>query len=390
MDVCFYLHVHQPKRLRNFSIFNIGKEEHYFDNKRNASYLKRIIKKSYLPTNRILYDAIEKTKGDFKVSFSITGVLLEQLQKFAPEVIESFQKLYDTGAVEFVGETYYHSLASVFSDAEFRKQVALQEKKLKNVFGATPTVFRNTELAYSDKIAASVASFGYKGILAEGVDEILGWRSPNFVYQSRNELPLLLKNYRLSDDIAFRFSERSWEEWPLDAGKFSDWISALGACAEVVSLFMDYETFGEHQWAETGIFEFLKSFPQKIFKYSNVGFLTPSEVFEKYKPKDVIESPEVISWADTERDLSAWMGNKLQTSALKRVYSLEGKILESKPELIENWRHLQTADHFYYMCTKWFADGDVHKYFNPYDSPYDAYINYMNILEDLEHKIEAN
>ena len=389
MDICFYLHAHQPRRLKDFSIFDVGKEAGYFDESENKRYLRRVIDKSYLPTNRRLLDLIKKTDGDFKVSFSVTGTLLEQLERYAPEVITSFQNLYQTGSVEFISETYYHSLASIYSPEEFRNQVRLQEEKLEDLFGAKPEVFRNTELAYSNEVGALVSELGYRGVLTEGADRVLEWRSPNFVYSFDQDLSLLLKNYRLSDDIAFRFSEENWSEYPLDASKLERWISALEGSADVVNLFMDYETFGEHQWEQTGIFEFLEAFPVEILKNSTNNFVTPSEAFDKNTPKGKLDVPEVISWADTERDLSAWQGNDLQKSVLKKIYSIEEEVKRNKDSrTLEDWRHLQTTDHFYYMCTKWFADGDVHKYFNPYNSPYEAYINYVNVLEDLEHRLE--
>lgn len=390
MDICFYLHAHQPRRLKDFSIFDVGQEAGYFDESKNKKYLQRVVDKSYLPTNNRLLNLIEKTNGDFKVSFSVTGTLLEQLESYAPEVIDSFKRLHDTGSVEFISETYYHTLASIYSPEEFKKQVQLQEKKLEDLFGAKPEVFRNTELAYSDEVGSLVSELGYRGVLTEGADRVLGWRSPNFVYKSKQDLNLLLKNYRLSDDIAFRFSEETWSEYPLDASKLKRWISALEDSADVVNLFMDYETFGEHQWEETGIFEFLEAFPVEILENStNNNFLTPSEVLDKHSSKGQLDVPEVISWADTERDLSAWQGNRLQKSVLEKIYSIEEKVKKTEDiQSLKDWRHLQTSDHFYYMCTKWFADGDVHKYFNPYDSPYEAYINYVNVLEDLEHRLE--
>lgn len=389
MDTCLYLHAHQPNRLTDFEIFDVGENKDYFDENRNKEYLNRVAKKSYLPTNKILLDLIRETEGEFKVSFSITGSLLEQLEKHTPEVIESFQKLAKTGQVEFITETYYHSFASFYSPDEFKNQVKLQQKKLNQLFGAKPEVFRNTELAFNNHLAEQVADMGYEGILTEGVDRILGWRSPNFLYQTHNDIPLLLKNYRLSDDIAFRFSEKNWEQWPLDAPKFKQWLSKMAGNSDLLNLFMDFETFGEHQWEETGIFEFLRDFPPRVLEHDHINFSTPSKVIEKYKPKDKVETDEVISWADTERDLSAWQGNKLQRSVTEKIYSLEEKVKETADkDLLEDWRHLQTTDHFYYMCTKWFEDGDVHEYFNPYDSPYEAYINYMNVIEDLEHRLE--
>jgi len=389
-SVCLYLHTHQPWRLRKYSIFDIGKEKHYFDDEQNLMYLNRIVKKSYIPTNEILLKLIKDTGGRFKVSFSITGVVLEQFEKYAPEVIESFQRLVDTGSVEIVSETYYHSLAYLFSEEEFKRQIELHYKKINNIFGLKPKVFRNTELMYNNNIAKIVESMGYDAIMAEGVDRILDWRSPNFIYRPKGtkRIKLLLKNYRLSDDIAFRFSNRDWSGWPLTAEKFAGWVSEVNGNGECVNLFMDYETFGEHQWPETGIFEFLKVMPWRILDNPDNNFMMPSEVAKAYEPKGVLDYERITSWADTERDLSAWTGNKMQQAAIHELYSLEKAVLASaNQELIGIWRKLQISDHFYYMCTKWFSDGDVHKYFNPYENPYDAFINFMNIIKDLKLRL---
>lgn len=388
VSICVYLHVHQPIRLRNVRVFDIGKNQIYFDEERNKMYLERIIDKSYLPTNKILLDLIHDTDGKFKVSFSITGVFLEQLEKY-PHVMESFKKIVDTGCCNIVGETYYHSLASAFSLKEFKNQVRKQEKKLKDVFGVKPEIFRNTELVYQNEIGKYVSSLGYKAILAEGWDKVLEWRSPCFVYQGQGGgISILLKHYKLSDDIAFRFSERKWEGWPLTADKFANWVNQHNGSGNLVNLFMDYETFGEHQWKETGIFEFLKAFPSQVLAKSD-DFVTPLEAIKRYNPVAEIDFPNIVSWADTERDLSAWMGNRMQQSALSEIYRLEEPVLKYGDEkLVDDWRKLQTSDHFYYMCTKWFSDGDVHKYFNPYKNPYDAFITFMNAISDLKLRLE--
>jgi len=388
VSICFYLHVHQPLRINKFSIFDIGSEKDYFDEKKNKFYLERICRKSYIPTNKILLDLIKKY--NFKVSFSITGILMEQLEKYAPHALKSFQDLVNTGNVEIIGETYYHSLAWVYSREEFKKQVKMQEKKIKEVFNLKPKIFRNTELIYNNEMGKVVESLGYKAALTEGTEKVLGWRSPCFLYKAKgSNLKLLLKHYKLSDDIAFRFSTPYWKEYPLTADKYSKWINGINGNGEIVNLFMDYETFGEHQWRETGIFEFLKHFPSEVLKHPDNNFILPSEAIKRLKPVGTLDVPNIISWADLERDLSAWTGNKMQKTAIKEVYSLENDILRTKnKKIIEIWRKLQTADHFYYMCTKWFADGDIHKYFNPYESPYDAFINYMNIINDLKEKIK--
>ncbi|OYT43745.1 MAG: alpha-amylase [Candidatus Aenigmarchaeota archaeon ex4484_56] len=388
VSVCFYLHVHQPVRLRNYKVFDIGKNDQYFDEWKNKLYLDRIIKKSYLPTNKILLDLIHKTDGKFKVSFSITGILLEQLENY-PYVFESFKKIIDTGCCDLVSETYYHSLASVFSHCEFKEQIKLQEKKLKEILGIKPKIFRNTELVYSNDIGKIVSEMDYKAVLVEGADKILGWRSPCFIYRGTgSNIKLLLKHYKLSDDIAFRFSERSWVGWPLTADKFASWITSHNGNGHLINLFMDYETFGEHQWEETGIFKFLEKFPLKILENGD-DFVTPSEAIKKFEPIAELDFPYIVSWADTERDLSAWIGNKMQQSAIREIYRLEKDIVKyGDRELIDKWRKLQISDHFYYMCTKWFADGDVHKYFNPYNSPYDSFIIFMNILNDLKLRLD--
>jgi alpha-amylase len=389
--IALYLKTHQPYRIKHYRAFDIGHDHEYFNDKgekntNNVKILKKICEKSYKPANKILLELLKKYP-DFKFSISLSGTLLEQLEEHAPATLETFKKLVETGRVEVLGETYYHSLAFYYSLTEFEEQVKIQNKILKRLFGVTPKVFSNTELAYRNDLAAWAEKAGYKGIIAEGWDPILGWRSSNFVYQptGTSKIKLLLKNYRLSDDIAFRFSNRGWSEWPLTADKFASWVNALNGNAETVNLFMDYETLGEHQWEDTGIFEFLKHMPKEIYKNKDNGFLTLSETCKKYEPKDSVDMPHIVTWADTERDLSAWTGNTMQQTSLSELYRIEDKILETKnKKLIDDWRKLQTSDHVYYMCTKWFADGDVHKYFSPYESPYEAYIAFTNALTDLK------
>ncbi|HLC64605.1 MAG TPA: glycoside hydrolase family 57 protein [Candidatus Nanoarchaeia archaeon] len=390
VSVCFYFQVHQPYRLRNYSVFDIGNSRAYFDESKNSEILGRIAKKCYIPANSLIKQLIEEIPN-FKVSYSFSGVLLDQLQEKFPGVINSFQQLVDTGNVELLDETYHHSLSFLYSKKEFDRQIKEHHKKMRQMFKVKPKVFRNTELVYSNELAKHVQELGYSGILAEGADKILGWRSPNFLYTpvSAKNVSLLLKNYRLSDDIAFRFSERSWNEWPLTAEKFSNWVSAYNGNGNCVNLFMDYETIGEHQWEETGIFHFLKKLPEEILKHPDNDFKTPSELIKTYKPVAELDVPDVVSWADVERDVSAWVGNSMQQSAIKKVYDMEQEVVQSSDlQLIEDWRKLQISDHFYYMCTKWFNDGDVHKYFNPYDSPYDAFISFMNIVNDLELRLK--
>ncbi len=391
VSVCFYFQVHQPLRLRRYSIFEIGKHNNYFDDHKNESIIKKITHKCYLPANNVILDLINRTGGRFKVSYSMTGVVLEQLEKHAPEVIDSFKKLADTGCVEFLDETYHHTLSFLYSKEEFKEQVEQHSKKIRQLFNYKPKVFRNTELVYNNELAVFAEKMGYKGILAEGADHILQWRSPNFVYRPKgaNNLKLLLKNYKLSDDIAFRFSEKGWKEFPLTAPKFAKWVNNINGNGNVVNLFMDYETFGEHQWEDKGIFEFLKRLPAEILKHPDNEFVTPSQSIKKYDAVAELDYHNFVSWADIERDLSAWLGNKMQNEAMSQVYALEPHVKLSKnKELIGEWRKLQTSDHFYYMCTKWFNDGDVHKYFNPYDSPYEAFITYMNILNDFRIKAD--
>jgi len=386
VSVCFYFQVHQPFRLRKYSLFDIGNDQHYFDMTKNIEVMDKVAKKCYLPMNQLLLDLIQKHKGRFKVSFSVTGTALEQLEQFSPKALESFQALADTGCVEFLSETYHHSLSSLYSKEEFQDQVALHRKRIKTLFHQTPRVFRNTELVYNNELGRLAEDMGYDAILAEGADHVLGWRSPNFLYRPKgcSRIKLLLKNYRLSDDIAFRFSNKGWGEWPLTVPKYASWINAVNGNGQVMDLFMDYETFGEHQWADTGIFRFMQDLPKELLKHPDNDFKTVSEAAAAYEPVAELDIPHPVSWADLERDLSAWTGNKIQQAAIRQLYDLEPEVKRTKnQQLIELWRKLTTSDHFYYMCTKWFADGDVHKYFNPYDNPYDGFITFMNVLNDL-------
>ena len=389
--ICFYFQVHQPFRLKKYRFFDIGENHYYYDDFANRTITQKVAQKCYLPMNNLLLDLINEYGSRFKVSFSISGVALEQFELYAPEVLESFKKLAKTGNVEFLAETYSHSLSALKSREEFERQVNLQVAKVKEHFGQTPTVFRNTELIYSDEIGKMVADMGYKAILTEGAKQILGWKSPNYLYYNalNPKLKVLLKNYTLSDDIAFRFSNRAWEEWPLTAEKYVSWLNQVPEKEEVINLFMDYETFGEHQWADTGIFEFMRALPKFVFEQSEYQFLTPSEVAEKLQPVAAYNVPNPISWADAERDLTAWLGNEMQDEAFDKIYSLEDIVRKIDDEEIQrDWLRLQTSDHFYYMCTKFFSDGDVHMYFNPYDNPYNAFINYMNVLSDFMIRLE--
>jgi alpha-amylase len=390
-SICLYFQVHQPYRLSTYRFFDIGSKENYFDEYANRYIMQQVSEKSYLPANEAILSLIKRFGSDFKVSYSISGVALEQFEKYSPKVIKSFQKLAETGSVEFLAETWAHSLASLNNKQEFKEQVKMHVNKVKELFGQKPVTFRNTELVYSNEIGDMVYDLGFRTMLTEGAKHVLGWKSPNLLYCSASnpKLKLLLKNFQLSDDIAFRFSERNWSEWPLTAEKFVGWLEKVNERDEVVNLFMDYETFGEHQWAETGIFDFLKAFPGYAIKNGGFKFKTPSQLSKELQPAAQLNVPYPISWADEERDLTAWLGNEMQDEAFGKLYDLQTKIKKVKDEdLLNKWRYLQTSDHFYYMCTKWFSDGDVHKYFNPYNSPYDAFINYMNVLSDLHIRVE--
>lgn len=395
--VCFYFQVHQPTRIKKYRIFDVGKDREYFNdnsecNLNNVKVLKKVSEKCYLPANALMLELLKK-HPEFRISYSFSGIFLEQLEEHCPEVLSSFKKLVDTGRVEILAETYYHSLSFLFSKKEFERQVRMHHQKIKQLFGQKPRVFRNTELIYNNDLAKTVEKMGFNAVLAEGADHILGWRSPNFVYRplGSRRVRLLLKNYKLSDDIAFRFSSKEWGEHPLTADKFANWISSANGNGEVVNLFMDYETFGEHQWEDTGIFEFLRALPREILKNKDNHFVTPSEAVKKYAPIAELDIPHFVSWADMERDLSAWLSNPIQNDAINKIYEIEDMVLKTRDhQLIEDWRRLQTSDHFYYMCTKWFSDGDVHKYFNPYGSPYEAFISFMNVLNDLKLRIEKS
>jgi alpha-amylase len=458
--ICFYFQVHQPYRVKKYRVFDIGHDHDYFDNHPqentdNALILHKVMNKCYLPANQLLLDLLKK-HADFRISFSLSGVFLKQIMDYAPEVVESFQKLVNTGQVEILAETYYHSLSAVYSEMEFKTQVQLHQDLVHKLFAVTPKVFRNTELIYSNDIAKMAEDMGYQGIITEGADQILGNRSPNQLYTPKgcDQIVALLKNYRLSDDIAFRFSDKNWQEHPLTADKYTHWLNQLNLASDdqVINLFMDYETFGEHQWEESGIFDFLKHLPEKFLANPHNSFATPIEVIKKYgrqaqtvnrmegylpAPKvttqiqvivdktaknkpiqiqlspgpvlqsrkkvfytrpnmqqsgrthlDELDVPEYISWADAERDLSAWRSNSMQHEALDKIYSLETQVKQTENEnLLEDWRRLTTSDHFYYMCTKFWSDGDVHKYFSPYQSPYEAFIYYMNVIKDLEIRL---
>ena len=390
-SICLYFQVHQPARLRLYRFFDIGKDSHYYDDFANRTILRRVAQKCYLPMNALLLELIEAQKGKFKVAFSISGTVLEQFDRYAPEVIDSFRKLAQTGCVEFLSETYYHSLASLASESEFKHQVAKHKAAIEHYFGVTPKTFRNTELIYSDAIGEMVYEMGFKTMLTEGAKHVLGWKSPNFVYSGAlaPKLRLLLKNSALSDDIAFRFSDRGWSDWPLTGEKYLSWVKAAAENEEIINLFMDYETFGEHQKVSSGIFDFMRYFPEEVIRDGEFEFVTPSQAAKKHNPVGDLDVMDPISWADEERDVTAWLGNELQNDAFNKLYDQVEKLsLLDDEGLWADFGHLQESDHFYYMCTKFFSDGAVHKYFNPYDTPYEAFINYMNVLSDFILRVD--
>ena len=381
--------MHQPWRLKVYRFFNIGKDHNYLDDFTNRAIMQKVARQCYLPMNALLLKLIKENKGAFKCSFSITGSAVEQFRAYAPEVLDSFRALAETGCVEFLAETYSHSLAALSSKEDFVEQVKLHSKMIKEEFGKKPVAFRNTELIYSDEIGAMVSELGFKTVLAEGAKHVMGWKSPDYIYTNAidNRLRVLLRNYKLSDDIAFRFSNQGWDQYPLTADKFAQWIADENG--EVINLFMDYETFGEHQKATTGIFDFMKALPKAVLKKGDVCFSTVSEAAKASQPVGVLHCPHVMSWADEERDVTAWLGNELQNEAFSKLYALKDKVKALKSADFDYvWNFMQTSDHFYYMATKWLSDGDVHSYFNPYGSSYEAFINYMNVLSDFQIEVE--
>ncbi|MGZ4054978.1 MAG: glycoside hydrolase family 57 protein [Bacteroidia bacterium] len=390
-SICFYFQVHQPFRIKDYSFFDIGNTHEYENDQKNREILNKVAEKCYLKTNKKMLELIQRHEGKFKISYSLSGTVMEQFEKYRPEVLQSFIDLANTGCVEFLSETYSHSLSFIYSKNEFKRQVEKHAGLIKKYFNQVPRVFRNTELIYNNELAVFMEGMGFKGIVCEGVDRLLGTRSPNFVYNAvgGKNIKVLLKNYSLSDDIAFRFSDQGWKEFPLTADKFKNWVHSIAGYGETINLFMDYETFGEHQWESTGIFDFLDHLPTEILKHPDFDFKTPSEVIAAYPARDTYDAHNFISWADTERDLSAWLSNSMQQEAIKKIYSIEKDILDCGDlDLIKVWERLQTSDHYYYMCTKFWNDGDVHKYFSPFDSPYDAYMYFMNVFSDLESTLK--
>jgi alpha-amylase len=425
-SIVFYFQVHQPHRLKPYSVFHT--DPFYFNEDANGEIAEKVANKCYRPTTKLMLDLIKRHEGNFRISYAITGTVIEQWKKFTPDVLDLFVELAETGCCEFVSETYYHSLSFLYSQDEFNHQVDMHTNLIEQHFGQTPKVFRNTELIYANHLAQALCKIKDKdgnqrflGTICEGTDSHLGYRSPNYLYQppagpdgpimgpADRPFGLMLKNYKLSDDIAFRFGNKGWEEYPLSAEKFAHWVNQINGDGYLCNLFMDYETFGEHQWADTGIFKFLEKLPEAVFDVAHKSdgttenhFITPSEALTRFEPVGEYDVPDFISWADSERDLSAWRGNAMQHNALEETYRVEkvlkDRVVEIKSagdtkrskeieHIVGDWRKLTTSDHFYYMCTKYWADGDVHKYFSPYDSPYDGYINFMNVLDNVRTRL---
>jgi alpha-amylase len=386
-----YFQVHQPRRLGQFSFFDIGSSRDYFDDGLNQLVMRRIAKQCYLPTNYILLKNIRK-HPELKFTFSISGAALKQMEIFAPSVIDSFKALADTGSVEFLSETYYHSLCSLTSQDEFARQVRMHDEKIEHLFGFKPVVFRNTELIYNDEIGRMTEQLGFKGIFADGIPQILGSLTPNHLYQHpESTLRLFLRNYQLSDDIAFRFNQRTWKNFPLTSGKFLKWLEAIPAGENLVNLGMDYETFGEHHHADSGIFQFLESLLSLLASNKKITMVTPSQAIGLLVPRASISVPSTTSWADDERDLSAWLGNDMQRDAFNTLKQMEPELKRiNDPGLLTTWRYLQTSDHFYYMSTKRGDDNNIHNYFSPYPSPYEAFMNYMNVTTDFALQLKAH
>lgn len=392
-SICIYFQIHHPERLRKYQFFDIGKKHNYFDNYANRSELEDLAENCYLPANALLLDLIKKYEGKFKVAFSISGSAIDQLEMHTPEVIRSFQELAQTGQVEFLAETYSHSLASLSEDTdEFELQVKRHSTAIKELFGKKPVTFRNTSLIYSDKIGKRVADLGFKTMLTDGAKHVLGWKSPNFVYKNAldENLNLLLKNSKLSDDIAIRFSDRNWSEYPLTSEKYADWVSHSLQDTEVLNLFMNYEVIGHYNRAESGIFDFLRYFIQQIAENPNYQFLLPKEVTKKHTAKDILPVPYPISWTDEERDITSWLGNELQKEAFTELFKIQPLVKKKKnAEINEDYSRLQASEHFYFMRTKLFSGADYHKYILPYESPYEAFINYMNVLSDFIERVKG-
>lgn len=382
-NICFYFEVHQPLRLRHYPFFEIGQNHYYYDDFLTEEGIQELIQKSYLPANRIIAEMIRSSNGKFKCAFSISGIALELFELYAPEVIDSFKELAKTGSVEFLAESYAHSLASVYDTDEFVEQVEIHARKIEALFGKKPTVLRNSELIYSDEIGEVVAKMGYKTMLIEEVKFVMGWKSPNHVYTHsyHPKLKLLVRNNKLSDDISFRFSDGSWSDYPLTADKYISWIASFPHSEDIVNIWLGYESLGVIQRAENGIFDFLKSLPYHALE-QGVGFILPSEAVKKIEPVDSLSSLYPISWSGS-KDLSPWNGNDLQQEALQKLYAVSERVnmCKDKP-LLRDWLMIQASDHFRYM-----SHSDA--WLSPYSSPYEAFTNYMNILADFLDRVEA-
>ncbi len=392
-SICLFFQIHQPFRYRRYRFFDIGNDHYYYDDYANETILSKVAEKCYLPTNKLLLKLATKYKGEFKVAFSITGVALDQFELYAPEVIKSFQDLTKTGCVEFLSETYSHSISSLKDKNVFEKQVLLHDQRIFDLFGQKPKVFRNTEMIYSDEIGAQIHKMGYTAILTEGARHVLGWKSPNFLYVNaiNPRIKVLMRNFKFSDDISFRFSNTNWSEFPLTAEKFTGWINKLQEKEEIVNLFLSYETFGQRQPKESGIFDFLEHWVDTVVKNDNLKFVTPSQAVQELQPISIVSVPDPISWADEERDLTSWLGNEMQKEAFEKLYVLSQKMTNCKnDDLIKDWNYLQESDHFYYMSTKYFSGNQGQIYKNPFDSPYEAFINYMNVLSDFTLRLNED
>ena len=388
--ICFYFQIHQPFRLKRYRFFDIGNDHYYYDDFANDDIVTRIAHRSYIPAAESLLRMIEQSGGKFRCAISVTGTALEQFEQYVPEFIDLLKKLADTGCVEFLAETYAHSLSSLMDPEEFANQVKVHDEKLHDLFGVKPKVLRNTELIYCDELAPQILAMGYKGVLTEGAKHILGWKSPNYVYSAATapKLKLLLKNDKLSDDISFRFSNPQWDAYPLTADKYIDWIADTPMEEQIVNLFMNLETFGELQPRESGIFQFLEALP-RFAAEKGIEFWTPSTAIAKLKPVAELSILHPISWADEARDTSAWLGNKLQNEAFNKLYSVSERVrLCDDRRLKQDWYYLQASDHFFYMSTKHMADGAVHSHFSPYETPFQAFTNYMNVLSDFIVRVE--
>ncbi len=389
--ICFYFQIHQPYRLKRYRFFNIGKDHYYYDDYSNEDILQQIAQRSYIPANRMMLDLVNTYKGKFKFAISVSGVALDQMEVYAPEVIDGLKELSRTGSVEFLAETYAHSLSSLSDPAEFEEQVKAQKEKIKLLFDQEPKVLRNTEMIYSDDIANMAYNMGFTKMVAEGAKHVLSWRSPNYVYKSEAQpnMKLLLRNTQFSDDLSIRFNDYSWKEYPLTADKYASWIANTSPEEEIFNIFLNYETFGNLQPSHSGIFEFMKALPKFAFE-KGITFSTPSEIMDTHKPVGSISVPNAMSWSDEERDLSRWMGNTLQKSAFNTLYEVSERVrLTNDRRLKQDWDYLQSSDHFYYMSTKHFYDGSTHSKFSPYESPYDAFNNYMNVLSDFIGRVKA-